>query len=98
MNDIDSGVQIQCLSDRYWLVGVVELHTDSRGTGVSCFDLELAIEVSHLLAHIKLMYREIRNADLVPRLKAHWAPDAARDEGRSPVPSILVCGLARVGL
>ena len=70
------------------------VHRDARGAGTSGLDFHLGIDVRNLLRYVALANREIGDAHLIPGLQVNRAPDAAGDEGRAPVPSILVGRLA----
>ena len=52
----------------------------------------------HVLAHVALANGKVGNAHLVPRLEAHRLPDAAGHKARTPVPAVLVGGLADISL
>ena len=83
-------------SDRFAIIGIQ--HTDLRRSCAGRLDLDFRIDVRHFFGHVALADGEVGDADLVPRLKAHRAPDAARDKRRTPIPSIFIGGLANVGL
>src|ERR1700726_1293686 len=49
-------------------------------------------------SHVALRNVEVRDAGLVPCLELRWTPDAAGDETRTPIPSVLVGRFADVSL
>ena len=103
IDDIVAGVKIgqrgdEWRLDRDWRSGLVILDGDARGAGGGGFDLDLRVDVGDFPADVALADGEVGDADLVPGLKADGTPDAAGDEVRAPVPSVLIGGFADVGL
>ena len=91
---MNAGRLAQCY--RLACVGVLHAHPGQSGAGR--LDLDLRVQVSHILAHVALVDGKIRDAHLIPRLQPHRLPDAAGHKTRSPVPAVFIRRLADVCL
>jgi len=76
-------------------VGVVK--GDLGGGDLGSGDFDLSGEVGDFSGDVELRDVEVGDAGGVPCFQANGAPDAAGDEARSPIPTILIGGLAEVG-
>ena len=91
-------VKIQGLNDGDRPSVVSESHVDAGGTRGCCFDLQFRIHMRDFPADVVLADCEVCDADLVPGFEPNRPPNAAGYKRRAPVPSILIGGLAGVGL
>src|ERR1017187_6342916 len=85
-------------AETHRLSAVWVLHADPGRTRSRSFNLDLRVRVSYVLAHVALADGEIGNADLVPSLQLHGAPDPAGHKARPPVPAVFISRLPNVSL
>src|ERR1700756_1944133 len=82
----------------YFLAFVLIVEGEFAGGVSRRGNFDLSGQMGDPRSHVALRDVEVRDAGVVPGLKLRGTPNAAGDETRTPIPSILIGRFADVGL